>query len=367
MVDFLVINFPLLCICIAMGVMCFFNYKNDKFISRNIINILVLVILLAVDVALETYAKTRTDLIVFATLMTFLGYVIRPVCLFFFIKLANKFKLLPDWVFYILFIINFFMYFPSLFINVEGMKHFAFYYEVVGTGLEFHRGYVNFTSHIISGLLLLYVLVLSFKLISLKHIDDAIIILICAAFVIVAVVFESISLATNLLNVTIAISTIFYFMFLSRDNNRRDVMTGLFNRKTYYSDIAKMDKKVIGIIQIDMNCLKKLNDEYGHQAGDKAITFIAQTIMECQRRDMYSYRMGGDEFLILSLTSKEEDFEHVISLIKEKIEANQYFCSFGFAYKKDNETFDELLKKSEELMYVDKANFYQTHNIERRK
>ena len=370
MIEYIVANFPLLCICIAMGFMVANNFKNNKKMSINVIWILSLCLLLSVDVTLETYGKIGTDKIVLATIMSYLGYVVRPVCLFFFIKLADREKLLPDWVFIILLGINAVIYFPSLFVYTYGMKC-AFYYTIdeVNNVLIFNRGYLNFTSHTISALFMLYVIIISFRMISKNHKADGYVVLTCSAFVVVAVALESASLTNgvNLLNITIAVSCVFYYLFINRDSVRRDVMTRLFNRKTYYEDLTKISNKVVGVVQIDMNCLKMINDSQGHEAGDLAIKTIAKAIIASIKKDMSAYRMGGDEFLILSLKSSKETLQSVMEEIKKKVEGSNYYCSFGLAYKENNEDFESLAKLAEDEMYKDKANFYHTHNIERRK
>ena len=370
MKEYFVTNFPLLCICVAMICMGLINYRSSKRNAKNILVIVGLCLFLSITVALETYAKTRTDLIVLASVMCYLGYVVRPVCLFFFIRMADKEKLVPYWVFFVLIGINALIYAPSLFVGVDKLSQFAFYFTVdeVNNVLVFNRGYVNFSSHIISALFLAYILFISFRLLSTKHRDDALVVLTCAGFVIAAVVLESMEIATNLLNVTIAISCVFYYLFMSKDDNRRDPLTKLFNRKTYYEDLSRIGNKVVGVIQIDMNCLKYLNDTYGHEAGDKAISIIAKIIRSERTRAMTSYRVGGDEFIIFSVSDKEEDFSKVCSSIKEKVEAQGYFVSIGMAYKHENENFDTLFKISEKNMYVDKSEFYKTHlNFNRRK
>ena len=85
--DYFVTNFPLLCICIAMICMAIINYRAARTNAKNILVIVGLCLFLSVDVALEQYAKTTTDQLVLATIACYLGYVIRPVCLFFFEKL----------------------------------------------------------------------------------------------------------------------------------------------------------------------------------------------------------------------------------------------------------------------------------------
>ncbi len=368
MTSFFVTNFPLFCICIAMAFMAASGYHNNKKLSIDIIAVLLLTLVLSVVVYLEDYFRVGLDNKIPEVFMSYLGYVIRPVCLYFFVRMADKNKIIPVWVFVILLSINAVLYMPSLFVGTSG-EQFAFYYlpNADDTRMEFHRGTFNFASHIVSGLLLAYVIYISFKLISLNHKEDGAVILTCSAFVVIAVILESLDLGRNLLNIIIAASCVFYYLFINRDRNRKDALTDLFNRKTFYEDTEKFGKRVIGVIQIDMNGLKYINDTKGHEAGDNAIKHIAQSILSSIKKDMSAYRMGGDEFLILSTSSSEDNFLNVQSMIRKKVEDAGYFCSLGFCYRHNNENFDELMKKAEEWMYHDKAEFYKTHKIERRR
>ena len=77
--------------------------------------------------------------------------------------------------------------------------------------------------------------------------------------------------------------------------------------------------------------------------------------------------MGGDEFIVLSVFSKEKELLHVGQLVQEKVEKAGYSVSYGIAYHKEKEDVDALVKRAEEEMYKDKAHYYETHKIERRK
>ena len=204
-------------------------------------------------------------------------------------------------------------------------------------------------------------------MISLKHKDDALVVLTCSAFVVTAVALEAVQLVTNLLNMIIAISCIFYYLFVNRDKNRRDALTNLFNRKTYYEDVNRNLSKVAGVILFDMNGLKTINDNLGHEEGDKAIKAIADAISRSLLKDMSAYRMGGDEFLVLSIFSGEKALVNVAKSVQDKVEEAGYSVSFGVAYHEVKEDVDSLVKRAEIEMYKDKSNYYQTHNIERRK
>ncbi|MCR4910908.1 MAG: GGDEF domain-containing protein [Bacilli bacterium] len=369
MTNYFVTNFPLFCICIGMGLTAFSNVKTNKKNSMDVFIILGLCLILSVVVYFDIYASLRTNMIILATWMTYLGYVIRPICLYFFIRMSDKTKIVPTWVFIASLLLNALLYAPALFINTGAFNEAVYKYEIneAGTGLLIKTGPLNYTSHIIASCYLVYMIIISFKMISMKHKDDALVVLTCSAFVVVAVTLEALQLVTNLLNITIAISCVFYYLFVNRDKNRRDALTNLYNRKTYFEDVSRNLSRVAGVILFDMNGLKQINDNKGHEEGDKAIITIADAISNSLMRDMSAYRMGGDEFLVLSVFSGEKELLHVAKIVEEKVEKAGYSVSSGIAYHEAKEDVDTLVKRAEIEMYKNKSDYYISHKIERRR
>ena len=369
MTEYFIINFPLFCICIAMGLTSFSSIRTNKKNASDVLVILSLCLVLSVVVFFDIYASKHTDTVLLATWMTYLGYVIRPICLYFFIRMADRTKTIPSWVFIASLCLNALLYAPALFVNSGEFAHAAYRYVLneEGTGLSIDPGPLNYTSHVISGLYLIYMIFISFRMISMKHKDDALVVLTCSAFVVVSVVLEALQLATNLLNITIAISCVFYYLFVNRDNNRRDALTHLYNRKTYYEDVTKSLSRVAGVILFDMNGLKQINDNLGHEEGDKAIKSIAKAISSSLLKDMSAYRMGGDEFLVLSIYSGEKELLNVGNAVSEKVKNAGYSVSFGVAYYEGKESVDSLVKRAEIEMYKSKEAYYIENKIERRR
>ena len=129
-----------------------------------------------------------------------------------------------------------------------------------------------------------------------------------------------------------------------------------------------MEKAITGVIQFDMNGLKYLNDNFGHLEGDKALSTIANLIVECSTRNMYVYRMGGDEFLLIAIKTSDEQIQNTVHKFKEKLKETPYFCSIGYMHRDDKSiSIDDLLKQAEKYMYEEKARFYEKSPFERRK
>ena len=80
-----------------------------------------------------------------------------------------------------------------------------------------------------------------------------------------------------------------------------DFLTGLKNRNCYDREFEKYEKfhEHVGVIVADVNNLKKVNDTYGHEEGDKLIIAAANVLKECLSSASAIYRLGGDEFLAI--------------------------------------------------------------------
>ena len=363
-------NFAVLVLAAAMLYICVENYRLRPFMSRVILSIIGITLLLSVFIVLEYYGIENGNVPV-ATVFCYLGYIIRPFLLYFFILLVTQHVGKFQKIILIPLFLNVLVYTPSLFMNYEPFGHLVFYYVMnpaTGT-LDHMRGPLNFTSHILSIIYLVGLIYFSLKLLRGKHRQDSISILICASMIVAAVVAEMTGFANNILNVTVMISVVFFYLFILKEENRRDSLTGLFDRKTFYLDVKKFQKDITGVIQIDMNGLKRINDTQGHEAGDKALSTIARIIVDHTKNTMYVYRVGGDEYTILVVKEKEEALRKVIDEIHAELEKNNMTCSIGYAYRIDKKaSVDDLLKLADQYMYQDKAAFYQSHpEINRRR
>ncbi|MBQ6731371.1 MAG: GGDEF domain-containing protein [Bacilli bacterium] len=159
---------------------------------------------------------------------------------------------------------------------------------------------------------------------------------------------------------TIAVAFFIYYVFQILQLTKKDGLTGLLNRQAYYAETSKTHKDITAIISLDMNGLKKINDTYGHDAGDEALVTLAICFLRACKVNQSVYRMGGDEFAIVCRKTSEEEVIKLIDRIHELVDKTKYTCSVGYSYQKDGfMNLDELLKLSDERMYQDKAEFYK--------
>lgn len=149
----------------------------------------------------------------------------------------------------------------------------------------------------------------------------------------------------------------------------KDALTGAGNRRSFYSKTEELieNRKRFSLAYIDVDKLKQCNDRFGHSAGDQYLTLVTQSLQEICTKDENLYRIGGDEFILLS----------------EKFDANQMTEKIYYArknmidlYKKDfpyiwgfsygcvdsdpgiYKTVSELLNMADHIMYQYKVMRY---------
>lgn len=95
-----------------------------------------------------------------------------------------------------------------------------------------------------------------------------------------------------------------------------DSLTGLFNRNKFNEDFQKYIEKpgdFLGVACFDINGLKTVNDRMGHMAGDEFIRSAAAHIS--QLFPQTTYRIGGDEFVVVDSQRKEEEFKAAVASV----------------------------------------------------
>lgn len=140
-----------------------------------------------------------------------------------------------------------------------------------------------------------------------------------------------------------------------------DSMTGLYNRKGFEKGFERRTtmKVPFYIMVFDLDKTKIINDNFGHQKGDKYIISAAKIIKDQIGGNGFVGRTGGDEFIALIENKNEEEIEKIKFLIKNSVlnifHKQNTQVSIGYSkYKKDGVTFKELHSFADKRMYEDK-------------
>ena len=174
------------------------------------------------------------------------------------------------------------------------------------------------------------------------------------------------------------LTTLMVYVYIASLDNlvSIDPLTGLNNRaqlKRYIAQEAgrSAESNQHYIIMIDLNGFKNINDTYGHTEGDKAIVKAAQAIRKaCGDQEFRPFisRYGGDEFMVILRTDKEEDARYIEERIKAALNAENEInnlpyklsASFGHApYNGNVIEFNDAVNRADEALYEDKSRFHK--------
>ena len=147
----------------------------------------------------------------------------------------------------------------------------------------------------------------------------------------------------------------------------KDILTGVMNRNEMnnYVDKISSDKKVsstsVGVIFADLNGLKRVNDQYGHTAGDTLLKNAALALEEVFDTDEI-YMAGGDEFTIIITGITEEELDKRVEAIREVSQKYEHVCfAIGQCYEASKSNVRQALRIADERMYEDKRKYYEMH------
>ena len=158
----------------------------------------------------------------------------------------------------------------------------------------------------------------------------------------------------------------------TQQESHTDPLTGLANRRSldrqFETSLAHASriKGTIGVVVLDLDRLKEINDTYGHEAGDRALRAIGAVLRTTVRQNDLCARFAGDEFVVVLWDCNPEHEARRVLELQNAVAAHPFeprpgvrlslSISAGLArFPKDGDTFEELLAAGDERMYHDKA------------
>ena len=142
----------------------------------------------------------------------------------------------------------------------------------------------------------------------------------------------------------------------------RDMLTTLYNRNRYIQVLEGMQAKTViktGVAYIDINGLKRVNDLYGHEAGDRLIINTARSMLAILPEN--AYRVGGDEFVLICFDMDEMIFRSKVRDICDSIAAKRISVSVGAVWEESSSELETMLRRADDLMYAEKKKYYEEH------
>lgn len=180
-------------------------------------------------------------------------------------------------------------------------------------------------------------------------------------------------LPDHMSNIASLLQTLCYFLMLAWRHAQSqkqlsqlsyyDRLTSFYNRNRYIEDTKDLSSTEVsvGIVYLDVNGLKDINDQRGHAYGDEVLA-------ECARRMKRAfpganfYRIGGDEFVIICPGMEKELFESRTRDLKAQFRADpMYRAAIGSRWSKKIDDLNQIIADADARMYEDKKTFYRTH------
>ena len=142
-----------------------------------------------------------------------------------------------------------------------------------------------------------------------------------------------------------------------------DSLTGLYNRfglNRFGQEVFNWLLERDGGVQVlftDMDDMKTINDQYGHNLGDEALKASSVILTECCGPEDFIMRYGGDEFVVIADIDEEDLADRILAAAEEYNEESGMPFTLGFsigtvrATKKDKKSMDQCIKEADKLMY----------------
>lgn len=163
-----------------------------------------------------------------------------------------------------------------------------------------------------------------------------------------------------------------YLEFLGK----HDALTKLRNRAFYDDEISRLNRRgpfPVGVLIVDLNGLKRTNDEFGHSAGDALLRRAGEALKKALGDTFQAARVGGDEFACLLPRYGEAEVAAIKDSLRMVVELNNQFyqgprLSFavGSAVCEKAGELDLTLRGADEAMYLSKREYYAAATEDRR-
>ncbi|WP_299074066.1 GGDEF domain-containing protein [uncultured Paraglaciecola sp.] len=146
----------------------------------------------------------------------------------------------------------------------------------------------------------------------------------------------------------------------------KDVLTSLGNRASYNETMGRLESQSqrhyqpFGLLVLDMDNFKQVNDTHGHLEGDEVLVACGQTIIQSLRESDFSFRLGGDEFCCLLPEADEQTSNLIAERIRGAIQSNLLLqshnisCSIGSATFQKQDSQIGIFSRADQALYAAK-------------
>ena len=217
------------------------------------------------------------------------------------------------------------------------------------------RGPLSYTPHVISFLYAILLFSYGIYVLRFGRWEECIIVCLATSLSVFGTLVETIYQLRGILIGVVAMDATFFYLYFHIENFKMDILTGTFNRVSFYADSQKLNgRSDVTVFSIDLNDLKKINDTQGHAEGDKAICNVAHLIQKHLAKGCRLYRVGGDEFVIICTGTPEKAVTQMEQELQTDMKASPYVFAVGKSSMKKGEDFEEVYRRADQEMYVHK-------------
>jgi len=143
----------------------------------------------------------------------------------------------------------------------------------------------------------------------------------------------------------------------------RDGLTGLYNKGKLMELKQSLfrDQDMIAVFNMDVNNLKQMNDNHGHEAGDSLLRKAAESLHLIEARNVLTFRVGGDEFLAVALHVSAEEaealrrrWEEGLARLNRRDDGVECIVACGMVHATRGYDLEAVFAEADRLMYEDK-------------
>ncbi len=144
---------------------------------------------------------------------------------------------------------------------------------------------------------------------------------------------------------------------------RNDPLTGLANRRRLAEFLRDLKSERVSFVMLDIDFFKKINDQYGHDAGDEVLADLAEVLTECVREEDMVARLGGEEFCVVFPDTDRDTAGELAEKLRMAVDVHDFktsvgripvSISLGVAERRPGEANSEWIKRADEALYASK-------------
>ncbi|UOQ48645.1 GGDEF domain-containing protein [Gracilibacillus caseinilyticus] len=235
------------------------------------------------------------------------------------------------------------------------------YFYITPDDNSFHSGDFKWVHYLI--LVSLYVYMFVFVIINRKRTQKYVMNIFLVFFMlpIIGMVIQLFESKLHFSWTSIVLGILVAYIFLETSSTEEDYLTKLYNRQSYeiYLQHLVEGRKPFGVLLMDLNEFKEINDYFGHDKGDQVLVSFAEVLKKVFHTNALVSRLGGDEFIVV-LEANDRDIKKCMKEIDHLLAKNpdtfiqNLRYSYGYQKFSSQMSVDELYTLVDKKMYQDK-------------